>query len=44
MYRKLLKYLKNYHVDIYAMLMEDSLKNSDYAFYYDIKNTKVRRE
>lgn len=42
MYKTLLKYLKKYHVDIYAMLIEESLKsNNDYAFYYDIENKKL---
>lgn len=41
MYKTLLKYLKKYHVDIYAMLLEEGLKNSDYAFYYDIENKKL---
>lgn len=41
MYKTLLKYLKKYHVDIYAMLIEESLESNDYAFYYDIENKKL---
>ena len=39
--KKLLKYLKEYHMDIYAMLLESSLMNEDNAFYYDIKNKRL---
>lgn len=38
---KLLKYLKTYHMDIYAMLIESNLINDCNAFYYDIKNKKL---
>ena len=41
--KKLLKYLKKYHIDIYAMLIESSLVNENNAFYYDIENKKLFR-
>ena len=39
--KKLLKYLKKYHIDIYAMLIESSLTNENNGFYYDIKNKRL---
>ena len=39
--KKLLKYLKEYHIDIYSMLIESSLTNEEGAFYYDIRNKKL---
>lgn len=39
--KKLLKYLKQYHIDIYAMLIESSLTNDCNGFYYNIENKKL---